>query len=174
MKCRVTGSIAIAMMLSMSGPQAQTKPNFAGQWRLVPDKTQLGGNGGCPGIFDARGLGQEFSAAHTSTMLAIERMQGPPANQTRTTFKYKLDGSESTNQVPLGGEAISTAAWNGQKLTIVTTSVFDTGGGDVRSVTMKTTQVLSLDSTGLLNVATTLGCRDHAPETSTVVYRKGT
>jgi hypothetical protein len=39
---------------------------------------------------------------------------------------------------------------------------------------MKTTQVLSLDSTGLLNVATTLGCRDHAPETSSMVYRKGT
>jgi hypothetical protein len=66
MKCRIIGSIVVAVMLWTTSPQAQTKPNFAGQWTLVPDKTQSGGSGGCPAF--ARGLGglaQEFTVTRS-------------------------------------------------------------------------------------------------------------
>ena len=169
MACRTIGSIVVALMLSTISPQTQPTPTFTGRWTVIPDKTRLGGNGGCPG--GARGLGQDFTAAQTSKVLTIERMQGPPANPTLTTSTYRLDGSESRNPMP-AGEAISKASWDGQKLTISTTSVFDTGGGDVPTVTMKTTQVLSLDTAGLLSVVTTVSCRNHAPETTTMIYKK--
>src|SRR5262245_57801432 len=172
MNCRTLGSILIAGTFFGGSGLVQAKPDFTGKWKLLPDRTHLGGNGGCPDIFDARGLGQEFTATQTAAALTIERMQGPPANQKLTQLRYTHDGSESTNRVPLGGEASSKASWSGQKLAIGTISVFDTGGGDVAKVTMKTTQILSFDPTGLLSVATTLGCRDHVPETTTMVYRR--
>lgn len=170
MRYPVMESILVAVLLSAMSLHAQTKPDFAGKWIAVPDKTRSGGSGGCPP--GARGLGEEFTLSHTPAVLAIKRMAGPIQAQTLATFTYKLDGSESRNEVS-GGEAISKASWNGQQLAIDTTTVFDTGGGDVATVTMKTTQVLSLDSTGLLNVLTTLSCRDNAPATTTMVYRKG-
>jgi hypothetical protein len=43
----------------------------------------------------------------------------------------------------------SKTSWNGQNLAISTASVFDTGGGDVATVTIKSTQILSVDATGL-------------------------
>src|SRR5262245_17198202 len=118
----ILGLIAVSAMLVPNSPQAQPKPSLAGKWTLVPGTTRDGGTGGCPGIFGAQGLGQEFTATQTSAVLTIERLQGPPANQALTRFIYKLDGSDSTNTVPLGGKAISKASWSGQKLSIATTS----------------------------------------------------
>ncbi len=163
-------TVAAVVMFATIGLRAQTKPNFAGKWTLVPDKTQIGGNGGCPGA--GRGFGPEFTAAQTAARLTIQRMQGG----TPATLVYNLDGSESKNKAGArqgGGDAISKASWNANKLAINTTSVIDTGGGDVPMVTMKTTHVLSLDPSGLLTIATTVTCNGSAPGTTTTVYKKG-
>jgi hypothetical protein len=84
-------------------------------------------------------------------------------------MRYRLTGSKNKMT---GGEATSKAMWNGDKLTITTTSVFDTGGGDVATVTMKSNQVLALEPTGLLSVVSTVSCRNNPPATNTMVYRK--
>lgn len=57
-------------------------------------------------------------------------------------------------------------------LTLSTTNVFDTGGGDVPMVTMKTTHRLSLDASGPLNIVTTTW-NGSAPGTTSTAYKKG-
>ena len=57
-------------------------------------------------------------------------------------------------------------------LTLSTTSVFDSGGGDGPMVTMKTTHRLSLDAGGVLNIVTTT-CNGSAPGATSTAYRKG-
>jgi hypothetical protein len=58
-------------------------------------------------------------------------------------------------------------------LTLSTTSVSDTGGGDVSMVTIKTTHWLSLDASGVLSIVTTTTCNGSAPGTTTTAYKKG-
>ena len=165
MRYRLSAYIVAVVTLLNIGPRAQQKPNFAGTWTAVPDRTPLGNHGGCPPAL--RGLGQQFTATHTSSTLTIERIEF----RELMTYTFKLDGSESKNRMT-GGEATSKASWNRDKLTINTTSVFDTGGGDVSTVTMKSSQVLTLDPAGLLSVISTVSCRNNAPATNTMVYRK--
>ena len=171
MKRGCAGCVVAAAIIVAVPAHAQRRPSFAGKWTLVPDRTQGGGTGGCPPGAFAPGLGQEFTAIQTSSTLTIERMQGPPRNQMLVKSTYKLDGSENTNPIP-SGEAVSKATWRSRGLNISATGAFDTGGGDVAIVRVKSDQLLSLDSGGVLTVQTTLGCRDHAPETTTMVYRQ--
>src|SRR5688500_14572861 len=145
MRSRLFGLTAVVVTLLTIAPQAQEKPNFAGVWKVVPEKTHSGGNGGCPP--GARDLRQEFKASQSSSALTVERIEF----RSLATFTYKIDGSESKNTVS-GGESLSKVSWNGDKLTISTSSVFDTGGGDVATVTMKSTQVLTIEPNGLLSV----------------------
>ena len=165
MRYRLTGYIVAAVTLLSVGSHAQQKPNFSGTWTAVPDRTPLGNHGGCPP--ELRGFGRQFTATHTPSTLTIERIEF----RELMTYTFKLDGSENKNKMT-GGEATSKAMWNGDKLTITTTSVFDTGGGDVATVTMKSSQVLTLEPTGLLSVVSTVSCRDNPPATNTLVYRK--
>jgi hypothetical protein len=58
-------------------------------------------------------------------------------------------------------------------LTLCTTSVFNTGGGDEPMTTMKTTHRLSLDASGVLNIVTTMTCNSSAPGTTSTAYKKG-
>lgn len=58
-------------------------------------------------------------------------------------------------------------------LTLSTTSVFDTGVGDVPMITMKTTHRPSLDASGVLNIVTTMTCNSSTPGTTSTAYKKG-
>src|SRR3954462_9514431 len=76
MKQTIARLTATVMILSASDVYAQARPTFAGKWTLVPDRTQRGGDGGCPS--GTSSLGQQFTATQTSSTLTIESMQGPP------------------------------------------------------------------------------------------------
>jgi hypothetical protein len=109
-------------LVSPAAAWAQGHPDFSGKWKLDPAKSDPppnagragGGGGGGGGANEPIQLIQddkEFKV-HTDT-----RQNGPQ------TVTYKLDGSESVNEVMAGGESTTTksvAKWDGAKLVIVT------------------------------------------------------
>jgi hypothetical protein len=130
------------MALAVAGVAfAQAKPDFSGTWTLDAAKSDQMGGGGM-----GRGPGGPMTITQTANELVIERTMGDQAvKQT-----YKLDGSESVNAGPMGGESKSKAAFDGNKLVIKT--VRDTPNG-----TMETTATYSLSADGkemtVLNVS---------------------
>jgi hypothetical protein len=115
--------IAITLAFSVN-PGAQAKPNFSGKWVAVdplpaadnPSAGRAGGRGAGRGGFQP-GFGSEFTVKQDATTLTITRGgQSSP-------LTYKLDGSESKNTMTRDGqqqEQTATAAWDGNKLVIVT------------------------------------------------------
>jgi hypothetical protein len=99
---------------------AQSKPDFSGTWTLDTAKSDpapagRGGGGGAAATLTIKQTGTELS-------IMSEGRQGPQ------TMTYKLDGSESTNQVMgRGGAAAvkSVAKWDGSSLVIETTREFN-------------------------------------------------
>jgi len=99
--------------------RAQGKADFSGTWTLDTAKSdpppQGRGGGGGGGSVTIKQTGTEL-------MITSEGRQGPQ------TMTYKLDGSESTNQVMGRGGATtakSTAKWDGASLVIQTTRDFN-------------------------------------------------
>jgi len=99
--------------------RAQSKPDFSGTWTLDTAKSDpppqgRGGGGGGGGSVTIKQTGTELT-------ITSEGRQGPQ------TMTYKLDGSESSNQVMGRGGAQtvkSTAKWDGAALAIETTRDF--------------------------------------------------
>lgn len=116
MKVARVGIIAAAVLAVATMAFAQ-KPDFSGTWTL--DQEASGGGGGGGGGRGG-GLGQGATVKQTADTLTVERTFG----ENKVTSTYKLDGSESKNtMMGRGGqqmEAVSTAKWDGGKLTITT------------------------------------------------------
>jgi hypothetical protein len=115
MKVARVGIIATAVLAVATMAFAQ-KPDFSGTWTLDQEASGGGGGGGGRG----GGLGQGATVKQTADTLTVERTFG----DNKVTSTYKLDGSESKNtMMGRGGqqmEAVSTAKWDGDKLTITT------------------------------------------------------
>jgi len=140
---------------------AQSAPNFAGKWTLVPD---AGAQGGGRGGFG--GLGQEATIAQDATSLTITRT----TQMGETKSVYKLDGTESKNTLNMGGNAmdqISKVKIDGGKVTINTSMNF--AGNAVETV-----MTLSLDPAGTLTVESTRPDFQGggAPITTKATYKK--
>jgi polyisoprenoid-binding protein YceI len=115
---------------------AQAKPDFSGAWTLDPSKSEMGRMGGGPG---GGGMGEmTVVIKQTASELSIERKMG----ETVSTTVYKLDGTESVNKGPRGGEVKSTAKWDGANLVIKSTQEGPQGG------TMESTEVRGLSADG--------------------------
>jgi hypothetical protein len=142
---------------------AQTTPNFAGAWTLVPDANapQGGGRGG--GML---GLGPQAVIAQDAKALTITRTT--QAGETKST--YNLDGSKSANTVTFGEnrlELISTAKWDGSRLVITTSSNF-------QGTTFETTMRLSLEGGNLMIESTRPDFQGGgAAITTKATYKKG-
>jgi hypothetical protein len=124
MKRLVLIAFAAAVVLPFTA-RAQTKSDFSGTWTLEASKSDApGGRGG-------RGPQGPVTIKQTAGEITIG------------TATYKLDGSESLNQLQGRGgmvEAKSKAHWDGAKLVIETTR--DIGGN---TVTSTETRSLSAD-----------------------------
>jgi len=115
---------------------AQGKPDFSGTWTLDTAKSDpppqgRGGGGGGAGSVTIKQTGTELA-------VTSEGRQGPQ------TMTYKLDGSESSNQVMGRGGAQtvkSTAKWDGSTLIIETTR-------DFQGTPITTKEVRRLDNGG--------------------------
>ena len=113
MKVARMGVIAAAILAVGTVAWAQ-KPDFSGTWILDQAGAPAGGRGG-----GALGNGPA-TVKQTADALTIERIMG----DAQVTLTYRLDGPESRNMMtgPGGQQAdsLSTARWDGSKLTILT------------------------------------------------------
>ena len=118
MKLARVGIIATAVLAVAAMAFAQ-KPDFSGTWTLDEAATGAPAGGGCGGR-GGGGLGMGGTVKQTADTLTVERTFG----DNKITANYKLDGSESKNtMMGRGGqqvESVSTAKWDGAKLTINT------------------------------------------------------
>jgi hypothetical protein len=134
MKRARVGIMAVAIFAVASVAFAQAKPDFSGTWTLDPEASGMaapaGGGGGGGRGGGALGNGPA-TVKQTANAITIERTMG----DNKVTITYKLDGTESKNtMMGRGGtpmESVSTAKWDGGKLTITTKQ--DMGGQMVES-----------------------------------------
>jgi hypothetical protein len=156
MKRARVGAIAAAVLAMATVTFAQ-KTDFSGTW--TPDMSAAtSGEGGGQGR--GRGMAGPITVKQTSDTLTVERAMG----ENKMVMTYKLDGSESKNEMRGRGgmtsEATSVAKWDGDKLTITTKRMM----GDQ---TVETTETWSL-AADTLTIETTGG---RGPQKR--VYKKG-
>jgi hypothetical protein len=128
-------ALTLAVVLPFPA-RAQGKPDFSGTWTMDTAKSDpapqgRGGGGGGASSVTIKQTGGELA-------ITSEGRQGPQ------TMTYKLDGSESTNQVMGRGGAQtvkSTAKWDGSSLVIETTR-------DFQGMAITTKEVRRLDNGG--------------------------
>ena len=151
MKFARVGVIAAAILAVATVAWAQ-KSDFSGTWTLDPASAPVAGGDGALGNGPA-------TVKQTADALTIERTMA----NAKVTLTYKLDGTESRNMMMAGGgqaaDSLSTAKWDGPKLTIVTKQEM---GGQVT----ESTQVWTVEGV-TLTVETT-----NARGTRKRVYRK--
>jgi hypothetical protein len=170
-----------ALLLIAGTASAQSKPNFAGKWTLVPDPSApppggaggAGGRGG-GGRGGGRGAvsGPEVTIAQDATTLKVERMQG----QTALALTFTIAG-EGKNTMPgrqggAGTEVPYKTAWEGNKFVITTTTTMAMQDGT--SMTMTSKQALSIAADGTLVVESTstpMGATEAV--TTKAIYKKG-
>ena len=156
MKLARMGVIAAAI-LAVATVAWDQKPDFSGTWTLDPASAPAAG-GGRGGGGGALGSGPA-TVKQTAEALTIERTMG----DANVTLTYKLDGTESRNvMMSRGGQSVdsvSTAKWDGPKLTIITKQEM---GGQVT----ESTQVWTVEGS-TLTVETT-----NARGTQKRVYKK--
>jgi len=151
-----------AVILPFVG-HAQSKPDFSGTWTLDTAKSDpapqgRGGGGG------GGGGAATLTIKQTGTELSVmsEGRQGPQ------TLTYKLDGSESTNQMMGRGGATpvkSTAKWDGSSLVIETTREFN-------GMSITTKEVRKLDDGGKEMQVETTAQTPNGEQKRKVVYTK--
>ena len=153
MKRARIGVIAAAVLAVATVAFAQ-KPDFSGTWQIDPEASGMAGGGG------GRMGGGPMTVKQTADTLTVERSMG---GNTMTTT-YKLDGTESTNQMMGRGgsmEAKSTAKWDGNKLVITTTGANGS-----------TTSTWYMDGASLVNEAQIPARGDQPAGTRKTYYKK--
>jgi hypothetical protein len=151
---------AIAAVILPFSAQAQSKPDFSGTWTLDTAKSDpapqgRGGGGGGAATLTIKQTGTDLS-------VMSEGRQGPQ------TLIYKLDGSESTNQMMGRGGATpvkSTAKWDGSSLVIESTR-------DFNGTPITTKEVRRLDNGGKEMVVETTIQAPNGEQKRKVVYTK--
>jgi len=129
---------------------AQAKPNFTGTWIVVTP---------------AEGAGQEQELRHTATTLS----KGHASEGSGHHATYKLDGTESRNEITSHGEPIVTlskALWDGDKVVITSATTYPDGRK------LQTKETWSLDSTGRLVIEMSMTMTGMPAQSMTVVHRK--
>jgi hypothetical protein len=151
----------LTMVVAAATTIAQSKPNFAGKWTLVPDPNAAAGGGGRGGR--GGGLGNEFTAAQDDKTLTVTS-----TTQMGTTKSvYNLDGSETKNPITFNDqtiERVSKVKWDGAKLVITTTTNF-------QGTPRESTQTWALDASGNLIVESTSNFTG-TPTTTKTTYKK--
>jgi hypothetical protein len=167
--------LATAWLCIATPALAQQRPDFSGRWQLVPE-ANAGSTAARSAPTFGTGWASDISIAQDATTLTIEfaaysryDMQPP------IRLVYRLDGTESTNILNVGRgpqEQVSTAAWDGDALTLTIVRQFRAGPEDTPT-TVRTTQTLSLDSAAVLKVETTHSAvLGGSPSTNRTVYKK--
>ena len=145
MKSRL-GGVATLLLLFVAVALAQdTKPNFAGEWALDREKSEMGeprpgGSGGGRGRGMGMGMGS-FSITHDGDALVVKRKFEFQGEERTFESRHTTDGKENVNEGFRGSSVKSKTHWEGAKL--VTESVMETPNG-----TRETKEVRSLSADG--------------------------
>ena len=143
-------NVACLVLLGAASLAAQQKPNFTGTWI---------------GVSPAEAVGQEQEVRHTATTLSTgHASEGGGHHAT-----YKLDGSQSRNELTSHGEQIvslSKAMWDGDKVVITSATAYPDG----RKLESK--QTWSMNSSGQLVIEFTETMTGQPARTMTIVSRK--
>jgi hypothetical protein len=101
---------------------AQGKVNFSGTWILDKSKSD---------VSELMGTEERAEKVQNASLIMVVEQQGTALNVTRTltiegaekqgTYRYKTDGTETTNTTPRGRSIVSKASWEGESLVIVST-----------------------------------------------------
>ena len=145
-----TSLLAFALALATVVASAQRKPDFTGTWIIVTP---------------AEGAGQEQEVRHTPTTLS----KGHASEGGGHHATYKLDGTESRNEITSHGEPIVTlskALWDGDKVVITSATTYPDGRK------LETKETWSLDSTGRLVIEMSMTMPGMPMQSMTVVHRK--
>jgi hypothetical protein len=160
-------AILFAMWLAASASQAPA--DFSGQWVADPPAEKAPGDMGS-------GWGATVTIAQDARQLVVEQPLFSRYDlQPPVKTIYALDGSESRNTVMTGHAAqlrISKARWDGSVLHVVTLYPgVDPATG--KSFTTEVTQRLSIESPGVLVIASTrAGALGGSATTARTIYRK--
>ena len=150
---RVAAMVSVAAVVLMAAPVvAQTKPNFAGEWKRVADQ-----RGGEPGI--------DLTLTQSATAMTVEDRTGGQA-PAPVKLTYKLDGSVSKNMMPGRGggaptEQVSKAMWAANTLVVTTT----TGVGEEK-------RTFSMDGDNLIVETSAPTRKGGAPAITKVTYQR--
>ena len=159
MKRVLSAAAILSFVIAGASLSAQSKPNFAGKWTMLPESVAAAGATG------RGGLGQEFTAAQDDKTLTVTT-NNPQLGELKTV--YNLDGSESKNPLNFGGQAIdrvSKVKWDGAKLIITTTINFN---GSLA----ESSQSWMLDGAGNLVIESSSNFTG-TPTTTKATYKKG-
>ena len=164
MKRAISAICAVALAFAaVSTAMAQSKPNFAGKWTLVPDPNAAANPAGTRGR-GFGGLGQNPVVTQDEKTLTV--VSTTQMGEMKTV--YNLDGSESKNPLTFGENTIdrvSKVKWDGAKLVIATTM-------NVQGNAIESTQTWSLDASGALVVESTSSIGG-TPTTTKSTFKKG-
>ncbi len=168
-------ALAAVALLGVAGA-AQPLPDFSGRWTAVPPEGGGGRGGPVAAAPFGSGWGTEFTLVQNETTLTVERAQFSQYDmQPPMRFTYALDGSENRITYNMGRgvhEILARASRQDSTLAITSTYRFS-APKDGRPAALDVKQVLSLDASGSLVVATTLNGLDGEPgSTSTTRYKK--
>ena len=143
MRSRLEGVITLLLLYAVVALAQDMKPNFAGDWALDREKSEMGeprpgGGGGGRG----RGMGMgSFSITHDGDALVVKRKVEFQGEERTFESHYTTDGKENVNEGFRGSSVKSKTHWEGAKL--VTESVMETPNG-----TRETKEVRSLSPDG--------------------------
>jgi hypothetical protein len=148
---RTTAILSVAAVVLVAADLvAQTKPSFAGEWKMV-----VADGHGVPGV--------DLVITQDATSMTVDYVRGRAPAPAKLT--YNLDGSASKNMVAGRGGApaaqASRAMWAGNNLVVTTT----TGEGDER-------RTFSMDGGYLVVETSVSGVTGGAPNITKATYKK--
>jgi len=146
----ICGFIVLIGIAFATATEAQQKPDFTGTWVIVTP---------------ADAAGQEQVVRHTAATLST----GHASEGDGHNASYKLDGSESRNELTSHGEAIITlskALWDGNKVVITSATTYPDGRK------MDSKQTWSMDAEGRLVIEHSQSMTGQPARSMTLVHTK--
>lgn len=128
---RLLFCVLVSAMICAVSVSAHAVPDFSGVWTLDVNKSDLGTKNPAAKVHMKKVV---LIITQTTTKLSIERSTGDVAS-------YNLDGSESINKLPGGGQSKTTTNWADD--TLVSKTISNINGRNVTA-----TDVRSLSSNG--------------------------
>lgn len=102
--------VVAVLVLSAGAGLAQSKPNFSGEWTLVPAKSEFG-------MMPAPSSAVQ-TITHSEPQLKVVNTQTGAMGTTTTESNYTTDGKACVNKGPMDSQVTSTLKWEGDTLVI--------------------------------------------------------